>query len=140
MPALSPSPVEASLSTSTAPALRGKTLAHPDGIAALKNEILALAGVDKNRLARLLDRSLTVAEEAMHAEKVQRVTHKGEVTETFNDIDHAARLAGGAVVQDIVGVKQGKGGGEGASTVTYNITYAPTSPVRQATVIEADHT
>lgn len=111
---------------------------HPAGVAALKDEILHMAGATKERLARLTDRALTVAEEAMEATKVTRTTHKGQVFETHNDIDHNTRLAGGDRVLDIVGVKQGKGSADqGKDTRPISITYAPTynAAPRQVEVI-----
>jgi hypothetical protein len=116
------------------------TLATKDSAISLREEILALAGVDKNRLAELTRASIARIDEALAATVVERVTYQGDVTATFADIDHKTRLAAADRVLDIVGAKQSKSatdkGPSGPTQVNVIIEMAEHPKVR-ADVIEA---
>lgn len=71
-------------------------------------EILALAGITKEKRAELEAKRVARIDEALDATKVERVTYQGEVLATFDDVDHATRLAAADRVARMNGTEQSK--------------------------------
>jgi len=119
-----------------------RTLVTPQGAQSLRDEILALAGADKRTLAELTRKAIRVADEAMDATKVERVTHQGEVKATFNDVDHRARIEGADRAFDLIGARVSKSSSQQASsgpqTVVVVIERAAGPQRVEAQVIDAE--
>jgi len=84
------------------------SLAHPDAKLSVREEIRALAGIDMKVLAALESKRRRVFDEAMDATMIERVTYAGDVTETFEDIDHTTRLVAASAAGRMTGTDQSK--------------------------------
>ena len=62
------------------------------GISNLQSSILAQAGLDPDSTAALLHQAVEVMREALSADKITRLTYKGETVETHVEPDVQTRL------------------------------------------------
>ena len=107
----------------------------------LRDEILALAGADKTKLADMTRKALQRVDEAMDAEKITHHVHQGKVVSESVDIDHRARMDGADRAFDLVGARVSKSattqGSTAPPTVIIVMERAPEPQRVQAEVVDA---
>lgn len=118
------------------------SLAHPDARISVREEILALAGVDKTRLAELARKAVARVDEAMDATKITHHTYQGEVIDESIDVDHRARMDGVDRALDLFGGRVSKSAQDNAPSGPTNVNVfiaGPNGPVPvHAEVVEAE--
>lgn len=109
-------------SKATEKGLARKTLANGEAAISLREEILALAGVDKDRMAKLARKAVDRVDEAMDAQKVTHHTFQGRVVDESVDVDHRARMDGVDRALDLFGGRVSKSATSQAPSGPTNIT------------------